>query len=327
MGRNMLWSTTTVRHKSKSLTIWKGGMIQMEELNMASKKQYEAITRIHIEALENGVVPWQKPWENSHGMPHNAKTLRKYNGLNPWTLMLSGWNKGYTSTGWLSFKQIKSLGGYVRKGEKSTLVYFWSFDTVKKVIDPDTGEEYTKQIPFMRMYNVFNTEQCEGFILPTQEIESKSFEPIEEAERITKRYLESENGPKFAHDGVDRAFYRPSLDRIALPPKETFVSVAEYYSTLFHEMTHSTGHPTRLGIFSEDMKIASFGSEEYSHEELRAELGSSFLCLESGIKCEDTQRNSSAYLANWARVLRAEPKILVSAAGKAQKSTKYILEV
>jgi antirestriction protein ArdC len=292
---------------------------------VATTKQYEAITASLITALERGTVPWRKPWNaptGTLGLPHNGRTGRAYRGLNTFSLWSAAVGKGYTSQAWLTYNQTKDLGGNVKRGAHSDLVYFWKFEKIQE-IDAETRETRTRTIPFLKMYRVFNVEQTEGVKLPRREYaEPVEFDTVEAAQTILDAYL-ANDGPKLLHNGGDQAYYSPRLDVIALPAKEQFENQNDYYSTAFHEAGHSTGHKSRLERFSENAKLAAFGSEEYSKEELVAEFASTFLCSESGI--EDTHVNSAAYIANWLRVLKNDPRMALSAAGQAQRASDYIL--
>ena len=156
-----------------------------------------------------------------------------------------------------------------------------------------------------------------------KEIDLNEFEPIEEAERIKTEYMTREH-LKILEKLTDKAFYSPAFDYIQVPCKEQYRNVEEFYSTLFHEMVHSTGYKTRLD--REDVKDCMyFGSENYSKEELTAELGSAFLVNLLGIETKNSFRNSSAYIQGWLRKLRGDKKFIISASSKAEKAVKYIL--
>lgn len=272
---------------------------------------YEIVTERILAALDKGVVPWRMPWRTrgSNGIPKNLQSGKEYRGIN---ILLLG-SQGYASPWWVTYKQATARGGQVRKGEKSTPVVFW------KVYDREKGDKKEKGF-VLRYYNVFNVAQCEGLDVPVSEPEVPSdFNPIAECEKVVRAY---KTIPKLEHGG-GRACYIPSFDKILMPERETFECAEAYYSTLFHELTHSTGHEDRLnrdGI----MNPIRFGSHEYSFEELVAECGSAFLCAHSGI-IDTTLDNSAAYIDNWRKKLSKEPKWLVEASGKAAKASDYIL--
>jgi antirestriction protein ArdC len=273
-----------------------------------SSKVYEIVTEKILAALEQGTVPWRKPWQA--GIPRNAITNRPYSGIN--ALLLG--TTPYSDPRWLTFKQCSAKGGKVRKGEKSTLVVFWKIQDVSKEED---GEIAEKQIPLLRYYLVFNVEQCDGLDLP--KLETRKVDAIAEAEAIITNMP---NPPSIAHDGGARAFYRPQLDSIHLPTRSRFDSTGEYYSTLFHELSHSTGHQSRLNRQTLT-EVVPFGSETYSKEELVAEFGAAFLCGHAGI--ETTLDNSAAYIKGWLKTLRSDPKLAIIAASQGQKAADHIL--
>jgi antirestriction protein ArdC len=234
-----------------------------------TSKVYEIVTDKIIAALESGTPAWRKPW--TAGIPRNAITNRPYSGINA---LLLGMTE-YTDPRWLTFKQCSAKGGKVRKGEKSTLVIFWKQNTITQ--ETDTGEITEKQVPLLRYYLVFNAEQCDGLDLPA--LETRKLDMVAEAEAIVANMP---NPPSISHDGGDRAYYTPARDSIHLPARSSFTSTGELYSTLFHELTHSTGHQSRLNRQTLT-EVVPFGSETYSKEELVAEFGAAFLCAHAGI--------------------------------------------
>lgn len=274
---------------------------------------YQIITDQIISKLEAGIIPWQRPW--CGGQPAtNLVSKKPYRGINVFILACSG----FTSPYWLTFRQAKALGGHVRKGEKSTIITFWS---LKEKVDPkDSGdaEGPPKRFAFLRYYRVFNVEQCELDPKKIPVVPVHEFQPIEEAERIV---ADMPNRPEISFRGPE-ACYSPARDCVNMPRSETFVSDYEYYSTLFHELTHSTGHRSRLNRKSLTKKSA-FGSELYSQEELVAEMGSSYLCGACGISTQ-VINNQAAYIQGWLKRFNSDPKMLISAASQAQKAADYI---
>lgn len=266
---------------------------------------YEIVTQKIIEKLEQGVVPWRKPWIS--GVAVNWKTQKPYRGIN--TLLLE---PGEYAT----FKQITEAGGKVKKGEKGHIVVFWKW--LEKE-DEETGEK--ESIPLLRYYKVFEiNSQCEG-LESRRKAEKFEHDPIEEAEKIIKGYV---NCPSYSFN-PGRAYYKPFEDHINVPPMSDFPNVNEYYCTMFHEMIHSTGHKDRLnreGI----VKLNAFGDEVYSKEELVAELGAAMLCGVAGID-NSTLDNSASYIQSWLRVLKNDKRMVVYAAAQAQKACDYILGV
>ena len=310
---------------------------------MSNDTVYQMVTERMVTALEAGVVPWQKPWSGGRKAA-NLVTGKPYRGVNVILLALSALESEgrYTSRWWLTFNQIKTLGGKLtptpefaphygndwtdddgvfhratETGQKSTVIVFWDMIKPSKV-DPDNPN---KKIPMLKYYRVFNLNQTEGVKVPggraiDDEIAALEFNAIDAAERIIAGYP---NPPKMI-EGQPEAFYVPSADRINLPPRESFVSVDEFYATAFHELTHSTGNVNRLDRFHGD---ETFGSHDYGREELIAEMGAAFLSAEAGI--ESTFENSAAYLGDWIRKIQEDPRAVVVAAGAAQRSTDYIL--
>ena len=275
------------------------------------KDIYEMVTDRIIEQLENGVVAWQKPWTGVHDGAYNRISNKPYSLLNQMLLSKTG--------EYATFKQWTELGGHIRKGEKAEIVTFWKIQQIEE--ENDNGEKIIKQLPLLRYYNVFHISQVEG--VEPKSIDLNELQPIEEAERIKTEYMQREH-IKILEKVTDKAFYSPSLDYIQVPCKEQYQNIEEFYSTLFHEMTHSTGHKNRLD--REDVKDCMyFGSENYSKEELCAELGSAFLINKLGIASSKSFNNSTAYIQSWLRVLKNDKKFIISASSRAEKAVKYIL--
>jgi len=282
---------------------------------------YQIVTDKIIAMLEKGTIPWRKPWSCVGGrpaMPMNLVSKRPYRGINVWMLA----SAGYQSPFWVSYKQAEKLGGSVRKGEQSTLAVFWKRGEIE---DKETGE--MKKTFLLRYYRVFNVEQCEGLGKHLPKVEkpkgkTKKFNPIAEADKIVEGMPKR---PEIRHQG-DSASYSPLFDIVKMPIRETFENEPKYYTTLFHELTHSTGHASREGRFAgcqEDAK--QFGSETYAKEELVAEMGAAFLCAVSGI--ENTADHSAAYIKGWLKALKDDRKMVVHAAAAAHRAADFILDV
>jgi antirestriction protein ArdC len=244
---------------------------------------YQVITDRVITLLEQGVIPWQKPWQSGQLLPQNLISRKAYRGVNVFLLHAMMYESPY----WLTFNQAKELGGSVRRGEKACPVVFW------KWLDVDEDSE-RKRVPFLRYYSVFNVAQCEGTDahVPKTEQSRREHNPIESGERIVSAMP---HRPEIKH-GLDRAYYSPSGDFVGMPSPGQFKSGEDYYSVLFHELTHSTGHESRLnrkGVSGSDGQWSAFGSQSYSKEELVAEMGAAFLCGQAGI-VERTRDNSAA---------------------------------
>jgi antirestriction protein ArdC len=295
-------------------------------------KVHEIITEQLLEAIEkSGTLPWQKPWSVSDGMPVNSRG-KAYRGINTFILTFAQAVNGYTSNYWVTPNQARKMGGSVTKGEKCQYVTFWKVGEPREVTDDETGVTAIKRSFILRYYKVVNIEQTEGCKLtkkmqadlePTEK--TREVNVIDEAEAILATYLAQDGAPSFAEDGGGRAYYIPATDGIHIPMRVSYNSDAQYYSTAFHEVGHSSGHSTRCkrpGIEN----IDHFGSDQYGQEELVAEMTCVMLMAQAGIM-ESTIDNSAAYLSNWKRKIKANPEMLVSAAGQAQKAADYILGV
>jgi len=267
---------------------------------------YKIVTDRIIAKLKQGVVPWRKPWVN--GQPPvavNWTTQKPYRGINQWLL-----EPGEYAT----FKQIAEAGGRVRKGEKAQIVVFWNW--IEKE-DEETGE--VEKIPFLRYYNVFEINtQVEGLQSKRKPVQTFDHDPIEAGEKIVRGYADC---PEIRY-ASGRAYYHKALDYIVVPPLIDFPNPNEFYSVLFHEMVHSTGHPDRLNRKGVAIP-AAFGDKDYSKEELVAELGAAMLCSLAGIE-DATINNSAAYIQNWLEQLGNDSKLIVYAAAQAQKAVDYI---
>lgn len=280
---------------------------------MSSTKVYEIVTEKVLEALKTGTTPWRKPWKGGTMRPCNISG-RPYSGGN--FFLLSMFN--YATPVFLTYKQILAAGGKIKEGEnkKHFPIFFWSFVEKK-----DDNGKLTK-IPFLRFFLVWNIEQTEGVELPKKfEVTKADHDPIEAAEAVIKGYP---NAPKMVNNCGDRACYYPAKDEMCVPEIGLFTNPEEYYSTMFHEMGHSTGHTSRLNRKEVNDPI-TFGSHDYSLEELVAELTAAFLCAETGISNEVTEANTAAYIASWYKKLQDDPKMFWTAAGRAQKAADYIL--
>lgn len=277
---------------------------------------YELVTNRIIEQLENNIIPWEKPWSGTIDGAFNRVSKKPYSILNQMLLKYDG--------EYASFKQWKDLGGHICKGEKSEMVVFWKMYPIKE--KQDDGTEIIKTIPLLKYINVFHISQVDG-VEPLKQKVTHDIEPIDKAEKILNDYWNREN-ITIEHVKGDKAFYSPMFDKIQLPLFEQFKQSEEYYSTAFHESVHSTMKTSRCNR-QEDRKgkVVSFGSEEYSKEELVAEIGSAQLMNMVGIETTKSFRNSTAYIQSWLKVLRNDNKFIVSASSKAEKAVNYILGI
>lgn len=294
---------------------------------MSRESVYQSVNDRIVAVLEaGGLAPWTRPWKLSGGYPTSLRSGKRYRGINVLLLMM----EGYDDPRWGTYKAIGEAGGQVRKGEHATRIVLWK--PVKKK-DAD-GEETGYML--LRDYAVFNAKQADGLPeLPVEE--EREFTPIEAADAIVRGYVWAEGstsaisghtdvsrinqavGPMVKH-GYDRAAYSLLDDTVLMPKPEQFVSDEAYYTTLFHELTHSTGSQKRL----KRIESALFGSDPYAKEELVAEIGASFL---GGIAGFDTAGGdeSAAYLGGWLERIKGDPKLIVQAAAQAQKAADLIL--
>ncbi len=280
------------------------------------KDVYQIVTERIIEQLEKGTVPWQKPWQEA-GLPKNLISNRYYRGINCFLLA----SLGYTDNLFLTYKQLQGLGGKIKKDERAHLVTYWNFPEKGKPTDQaeEEAEPTMKKKAVLRYYMVYNIEQCEN--IPKQYIpRGRDFRTIPLCEDIVR---DMPNCPPIKYK-EQAAFYDPRLDYVNMPKHKTFKNDESYYATLFHELVHSTGHHSRLNR-KDLIEMAEFGNEPYSHEELVAEMGTSYLQSIANITSEFEQ--SAAYIKGWLWKLKNDKRFIVSAASHAQKAVDYILNV
>ncbi len=278
----------------------------------------EEITNRILEDLEKGVTPWEKPWKlgRALSLPTNASTGKNYRGINVFVLWEEATRKGFSTPTWLTFNQANSLKGRVKKGEKGTDVVFYKRLAKTKSLNLE-DEVVLDQQSFwiLRTYTVFNLDQIEGLDHLKPKAETlEPFQAIAKAEKLLK-----DSGARILHAVIDRAFYEPKRDFITLPLKESFKNPETYYGTALHELTHWTGHESRLK--REFGK--RFGDQAYAFEELVAEMGAAFLCVSCGIPY-DTQHAS--YINDWIRILQGNKRAIFTAAAKAQTAMDYVLK-
>ncbi|KAA9325061.1 DUF1738 domain-containing protein [Hymenobacter busanensis] len=273
---------------------------------------YQIVTDRIVAALEGGIIPWRKPWNAVYGLPRNYATGAAYTGINAFLLHFSS-----ALPFFLTFKQALALGGNVRKGAKGHPVVYYNVSVRE---NEQTGKE--EKTPFLKYYTVFSVEDIENidFVLPA--VERHAHTPIEAAEAIVRNW---DGRPAIEHLH-QRAYYSPALDLVNMPERATFTTAEGYYATLFHELTHSTGHASRL-----DRPDLTAGegkrSASYAREELTAEMGASFLCAAAGLDTAQTETNAVAYIQSWLERLKNDKKLVLQAASKAQRAAKLILGV
>lgn len=293
-----------------------------------------------------GSLPWVKPWNRKPDM------VKVSDGWTEIVLQPRAWNRNgveyrgvntYLPSGeYITFAQCKKEGGSVKKGSKGWPVVYWNF-IEKEAKDEESGETKKEKIPVLKYYTVFNVDDCEGIKqkhspeAKTIRVERSHYVPVdgdkmtmhEAAEAVIAGYLDrAGNGFKLNREEIsDRAFYSPSGDYVTVPCRSQYQDYNEYYSTLFHELIHSTGHETRLNRFTGKAKNAAFGSTEYSKEELVAEIGSASVLNSIGLESANSFRNSAAYIKSWSEKIKSDPLCYVSAANKAQAAYDLLLGV
>ncbi len=290
---------------------------------MSADEVYQAVTDRMVQALEQGIVPWRRPWTPG-GQPRSMSTCRAYRGINTWLLSLALREQGWRSPWFGTYRQISELGGQVRRGERSTLVTFWK-TLDKDERDPVTGEITTRRVPLVRQFRVFNAAQADhlpGRFYP----EPGDNQPIAAPQAVLDGYLRQPGAPVLRHDVEGKAYYHPAADEIHLPPITSFRSPGHYYATGYHETAHSTGHPARLNRSGITDPGAVFGSHAYGKEELVAQMTASMLCAQTGIDTDEIFTNSAAYIGSWLTAIKGDPKMVVAAATAAERAADLISE-
>jgi len=264
-------------------------------------KVYDYVLEAIVKRLEEGDIPWKQPWHTSPSI--NYITRKPYRGINKLLLPTGG--------EYLSFKQLTAKKGILKKKSKAHMVVFYS--PYEKEIDGKIEKLFT-----LRYYNVYNLNDVEGI---ESKLEIHEHNTIEEAETLLQNFSDK---PQIEFSG-DRAFYNAATDYIRIPELNKFDNPELYYATLFHELTHSTGHLNRLNRKTVS-ECDGFGGQRYSKEELIAEIGAAMLCGTVGIESM-TIENQTAYIQNWIKALQADKRLIIHAAGAAQKAADYILKV
>lgn len=277
---------------------------------MANVKRdiYKEVTDQMITELETGVAPWVRPWKNGKAMvnmPHNGESGRPYSGIN----LLLLWCSPYADQRWLTFNQIKNLGGS-NKGQKATTVTVWKTFTGEDA----NGKE--KQIPFCRAHSIWNLEQLTGID------DAKLYDAPDQAEvkATSGTELAEQVGAKLLPYGGNRAYYVPLVDAIRLPTQDQFHGENNFDATMYHELVHWTGHKSR-----KDRKLSGrFGDNAYAAEELIAEMGSAFLCARLGTKLEGLQHPS--YVDHWLKILKGDNRAIFAASSQARQAVEFMLD-
>ena len=307
------------------------------------KNIYQIVTDRIVDMMSQGIIPWQKPWTYAGGKDDDLRNCAiNYTTRKPYS-MLNQWLLGFRPGEYLTYKQVTALGGKVKKGAKAGMVVFWSTWTMhdrkkrdeegKPVVD-DEGNEVVESVatehimPVLKYYNVFHREDCEGieskYPAEGEAPEQYGGDPIEAAEDIMWQYVLREEKLTFQCDKpTNNAYYQPSLDRVVVPMLSQYADPEEFYSTAFHELTHSTMTAYRCNR-KEEGAVSHFGSEDYAREELVAEMGSAMLCNIAGLDGKKAFKNSVAYIQGWMKALKKNPKWIVWAASRAEKAAKYI---
>ena len=274
---------------------------------------YETVTNRILQQLEQGRIPWRKTW--SSGLPKSLSTGREYRGVN---VLILG-TACYTSRYWVTYREAQRLGGHVRKGERATPVVYWKWRTdedMQKLRDKTGKESFAPCVPFVSA--VFNLDQVEQVTRPDDDGGRTPDRPLEIAAGV---FDVMPDKPEIKHAATDQPCYLPAVDRISMPKLSQFKNAESYYAVLYHELTHSTGHPKRLHRFEDGQ---SGQIEKYSFEELVAEFGSAFLCGFAGISNPDTDLLQAGYIQGWMQALRNDSRLVLKAASAAQRAADYI---
>lgn len=300
------------------------------EQTAVKRDVYAIVTERIISKLEQGVVPWKQPWQDA-GLPMNLITKRPYRGINVMLLASLGYEKNY----FLTSKQLNELGGSIKTSEKPQLVVYWNWQERKANTHQNASVNFNdeatsgannneggveKKVPLLRYYTVFNVAQCDGIppsLLPP--INARTVTPIHACEKVVR---EMPKCPEILHK-EHRAFYNPVADIVNMPDIASFKSDEAYYATLFHELVHSTGHATRLNRKGLN-EMSEFGSDEYSFEELVAEIGACYLESHAGIAEAQFEQNAS-YINGWLRKFKDDKRFVVQASALAQKASDFVL--
>ncbi len=286
---------------------------------MAKQKNdlYQDVTNQIIEAMEKALKDggnWNDIKDNR--LPINFNSNNTYQGINVVLLSLAQMKNKFSSSCWMTYKQAKSKGGQVIKGEKSTRIIFYkTLEIDNGNVDKTTGDPVKDKIPMIRRFNVFNLDQIEGVEEPSKTYLNDG-EIIENAENLL-----FSSGVSIVEKQTNRAYYVPSQDRIRLPSRKQFNSIKDFYAVGLHELTHATGHKSRCDRQDYDEKNKDIS---YAFEELVAELGAAFSM--SGLGLLGNVDNHACYLKSWLSLLKKDKKAIFKAASLAQKAHSWIIE-
>jgi len=277
------------------------------------KDIYTEVTNRIVAALEQGTPPWVCPWRQGSALPNNLATGKAYRGVNVLILAVEAMSRNFTDNRWLTFRQANALGARIRQGETGTAIVFYRMHEINDTTDGFeelSGE--VRKIPLLKTYVVFNADQLnelpDRFVLPPLQ----PWQPLDVAEQLI-----TQTDALICHGG-NQAFYRPSSDTIQLPPMSSFPCADDYYATALHELTHWTGHSTRLNRLS----VQRQGVDAYAFEELVAEIGAAFLCAHCGL---NGVIEHASYIETWLNALRRDKRLIFLAAGAAQKAADWVM--
>jgi len=287
-----------------------------------SNDVYQKITDQIIAELEKGSVPWLRPWrEGEPPFPVNALSGRPYQGINIPLLWSRASRGSFASDRWLTFHQLSSLGGHVHKGEKSSLAVLYlprsqeETDTDGRTVMDENGEPKMRHFGLIREFRLFNLSQCEGLPGSLYDPFPRPVNPVDAAETLALN-----SGVTLRHRRQSQAYYKPAADLVMMPHPQQFESSEAYYATLLHELTHATGHPSRLNRPG----IAGNGHNHalYAAEELVAEMGAAFLCAQTGIQ---GKLQHASYIGYWLDILRQDKRAVIRASGMARNACEWLL--
>lgn len=286
---------------------------------ISRKDVYTRITDKIVSALEQGTRPWIRPWNAEHAAGRITRPLRHngipYSGINVIMLWQAATACGYNAPYWMTYRQANELGGQVRKGERGELVVY--ANKIKRTEAAEDGSEIQRDVAFLKGFTVFCVDQIDGLPSHYHQLASPTLDPVQRIERADAFFAAT--GAQIEHGG-SMACYSVTLDRIKMPPFETFRDAESYYATLAHECAHWTRHPSRL---DRDFGRKNFGDEGYALEELVAEISSAYLCVDLELALEPRE-DHAAYIENWLQVLKNDKRAIFAAAAHAQRAADYL---